>query len=84
MGAGAGGRLIAAALRCYPARWRQRHADEAAEVAALLIRDGTPPASIACSYLVGARPPGHPALCPVPAAGHPRPGVRRASHACSR
>lgn len=54
MGAGANGRLVAAALGCYPARWRQRHADEAAEVAALLIRDGTPAASVAWSYLVGA------------------------------
>ena len=48
------GRLAAAALRCYPARWRRRHADEAAELAALLIADGTPAASIAWSYLVGA------------------------------
>jgi hypothetical protein len=49
-----GGRLVDAALRCYPARWRRRHADEAAELAALLIRDGTPAASIAWSYLAGA------------------------------
>jgi hypothetical protein len=48
------GRLAGAALRCYPARWRRRHADEAAELAALLIRDGTPAVSIAWSYLVGA------------------------------
>jgi hypothetical protein len=48
------GRLVDAALRCYPARWRRRHRDEAAELAALLIRDGTPAASIAWSYLVGA------------------------------
>jgi hypothetical protein len=48
------GRLVAAALRCYPPRWRRRHADEAAELAALLIRDGTPAALIAWSYLVGA------------------------------
>jgi hypothetical protein len=48
------GALVDAALRCYPARWRRRHADEAAELAALLIRDGTPAASIAWSYLVGA------------------------------
>ena len=47
-------RLVDAALRCYPARWRRRHADEAAELAALLIRDGTPAASIAWSYLIGA------------------------------
>ncbi len=48
------GRLVDAALGCYPARWRRRHADEAAELAALLIADGTPAASIAWSYLVGA------------------------------
>jgi hypothetical protein len=48
------GRLVDAALRCYPARWRRRHGDEAAELAALLIRDGNPAASIAWSYLVGA------------------------------
>jgi hypothetical protein len=48
------GKLVDAALRCYPARWRRRHAAEAAELAALLIRDGTPAASIAWSYLAGA------------------------------
>jgi len=47
-------RLVDAALRCYPARWRRRHADEAAELAALLIADGNPAASIAWSYLLGA------------------------------
>jgi len=46
--------LVAIALRCYPARWRHRHGDEAAELAALLIGDGTPAWSIACSYLAGA------------------------------
>jgi len=48
------GRLAGAALRCYPARWRRRHGDEAAELAALLIADGIPAASIVWSYLVGA------------------------------
>jgi hypothetical protein len=48
------GRLVGAALRCYPARWRRRHGDEATELAALLIADGTPAASIAWSYLLGA------------------------------
>ena len=48
------GRLIDAALRCYPPRWRRRHGTEAAELAALLIRDGRPAVSIACSYLLGA------------------------------
>jgi hypothetical protein len=48
------GRLVDAALRCYPASWRRRHADEAAELATLLVRDGAPVASIAWSYLLGA------------------------------
>jgi len=47
-------RLVRASLRCYPARWRQRHGDEAAELAALLISDGKPAGSIAWSYLAGA------------------------------
>jgi hypothetical protein len=47
-------RLVKTALRCYPARWRRRHGDEAAELAALLIRDGSPAASVALSYLAGA------------------------------
>jgi hypothetical protein len=48
------GMLVGAALRCYPARWRRRHGDEAAELATLLIADGTRAASIAWSYLAGA------------------------------
>ncbi len=47
-------RLVETALRCYPARWRRRHGGEAAELAALLIRDGTPAVSVAWSYLAGA------------------------------
>ena len=47
-------RLVDAVLRCYPAHWRRRHADEAAELATLLIRDGTSASSIAWSYLLGA------------------------------
>lgn len=47
-------RLIETVLRCYPARWRHRHGNEAAELAALLIRDGTPAGSVAWSYLAGA------------------------------
>jgi hypothetical protein len=47
-------RLVETVLRCYPARWRRRHGDEAAELASLLIRDGTPTSSIAWSYLAGA------------------------------
>ena len=47
-------RLVDTVLRCYPARWRRRHGEEAAELAALLIRDGTPAVSVAWSYLAGA------------------------------
>jgi hypothetical protein len=47
-------RLVEGVLRCYPARWRRRHGAEAAELAALLMRDGTPAGSIAWSYLAGA------------------------------
>jgi hypothetical protein len=52
--AGRATRLVQTVLRCYPARWRRRHGDEAAELAALLISDGTPASWIAGSYLVGA------------------------------
>jgi hypothetical protein len=47
-------RLVGRVLRCYPAHWRRRHGDEAAELAALLIRDGASAGSIAWSYLAGA------------------------------
>ena len=47
-------RLVESALRCYPQGWRSRHGGEAAEIASLLIRDGTPAHSVAWSYLVGA------------------------------
>jgi hypothetical protein len=47
-------RLVEVALRCYPAPWRRRHGEEAADLAALLIRDGTRGSSIAWSYLAGA------------------------------
>ena len=47
-------RLVESVLRCYPRRWRSRHGDEAAEIASLLIRDGTPAYSVAWSYLMGA------------------------------
>jgi hypothetical protein len=47
-------RLIETVLRCYPARWRHRHGEEAVELAALLMRDGSPAASVAWSYLAGA------------------------------
>jgi hypothetical protein len=47
-------RVVALALRCYPRRWRRRHGAEAAELAALLIADGVPARSVACSYLCAA------------------------------
>jgi hypothetical protein len=47
-------RLVESALRCYPQWWRSRHGDEAAEIAGLLVRDGTPARSVAWSYLMGA------------------------------
>jgi hypothetical protein len=47
-------RLVGLALRCYPRRWRRRHGAEAAELAALLIADGVPARSVACSYLCAA------------------------------
>jgi hypothetical protein len=47
-------RLVRAVLRCYPRRWRSRHGAEAAELAGLLIRDGTAARSIAWSYARGA------------------------------
>jgi hypothetical protein len=66
-------RLVAAALRCYPSRWRRRHGDEAAELAALLIGDGTPAVSVALSYLAGAA---RERLTP-------RPGRRLSTAACA-
>jgi len=47
-------RVVSLALRCYPRRWRRRHGAEAAELAALLIADGVPARSVACSYLCAA------------------------------
>ena len=47
-------RLVECALRCYPRPWRSRHGDEAAEIACLLIGNGTPARSVAWSYLMGA------------------------------
>lgn len=48
------GRLVRAALACYPAGWRRRHGHEGADLAALLIGDGAAARSVACSYLAGA------------------------------
>jgi hypothetical protein len=47
-------RIVAAVLRCYPARWRSRHGDEATALASSLLEDGTPWWSIAGSFLSGA------------------------------
>src|SRR5208283_1092998 len=47
-------RLVEAAVRCYPPRWRDRHGDEATELAQLLMRDGMSAAFVVCSYLRGA------------------------------
>jgi hypothetical protein len=47
-------RIITAVLRCYPARWRSRHGDEATVLASALLDDGTPWWSIAGSFLGGA------------------------------
>jgi hypothetical protein len=72
-GAAQATRLVETVLRCYPARWRRRHGDEAAELAALLIRDGTPAGSIAWSYLAGAAREWF----------TPRPGRRLSTLACA-
>ena len=66
-------RLVGTALRCYPARWRRRHGEEAAELAALLMRDGTPAVSVASSFLAGAA---RERLTP-------RPGRRLSTAACA-
>jgi hypothetical protein len=66
-------RLVERSLRCYPARWRRRHGDEAAELATLLIRDGAPASSIALSYLAGAAREWL----------TPRPGERLSTAACA-
>ena len=68
-------RLVETALRCYPARWRQRHGEEATELAALLMKDGTPAASIALSYLAGAA---RERLTPAPRPARDRGGLRAA------
>jgi hypothetical protein len=46
--------IIAAVLRCYPARWRSRHGVEATVLATALLEDGTSWWSIAGSFLGGA------------------------------
>lgn len=47
-------RSVDLALRCYSRGWKERHGEEAAQVAQLLASDGVPAASIAFSYLGGA------------------------------
>lgn len=47
-------RFVAVALRCYPARWRIRHCDEARVLATALLDDGVPWWSITGSFLGGA------------------------------
>jgi hypothetical protein len=47
-------RIIATAIRCYPARWRTRHGGEAVELASTLLEDGTPWWLVAGSFLTGA------------------------------
>ncbi len=44
-------RIIAAALHCYPARWRSRHSDEATVLASALLEDGVSCWSIVGSFL---------------------------------
>jgi len=47
-------RITEIAVRCYPQEWRDRHGDEAIELAELLVRDGGSPVLVAWSYLRGA------------------------------
>jgi hypothetical protein len=47
-------RVVAAAVRCYSARWRLRHGDEATLIASALLDDGVPWWSITLNFLGGA------------------------------
>ncbi len=47
-------RVVEMTVRCYPPSWRDRHGDEATELAQLLMRDGMSAALVVCSYLRGA------------------------------
>ncbi len=69
-------RLVETVLRCYPARWRRRHGEEAAELAALLIRDGTPAGSVACRGLFAGRLGGAAGLDGAGQGGQHEPGAR--------
>jgi hypothetical protein len=44
-------RMVEVAVRCYPQEWRDRHRDEAVELAELLVRDGGSAVLVAWSYL---------------------------------
>jgi hypothetical protein len=47
-------RVVAAVVRCYPARWRLRHGEEAALIGSALLDDGVPWWSVAFNFLSGA------------------------------
>jgi hypothetical protein len=47
-------RAVATAVRCYPARWRSHHGDEATLLTSALLEDGVPWWSIALNFLGGA------------------------------
>lgn len=47
-------RVVAAAVRCYSARWRVRHGDEATLIASALLDDGIPWWSVTLNFLGGA------------------------------
>jgi hypothetical protein len=47
-------RAIAVVVRCYPARWRSRHGEEATLLISALLEDGIPWWSIALNFLGGA------------------------------
>lgn len=44
-------RLVEVVLRCYSPKWRERHGEEAIQLAELLMRDGVSAVFIAWSYL---------------------------------
>lgn len=46
--------VVATAVRCYPARWRLRHGDEAVLLASALLEDGVSWWSIASNFIGGA------------------------------
>jgi hypothetical protein len=46
--------IVTAVLRCYPARWRQRHGEEATLIGSALLDDGVPWWSVTLNFLGGA------------------------------